>query len=176
MTHTRSRPSTPSVPVGEVTVSGDELLAVLHREGDAARAELARVDAKANMLLAFALGALTAVAAALITAGPRLSVAEVAGVLLATLPLTGAAGVLLTVVRPRIPRVGGTGFVAHARTSGGQELLAAVATAQPEARAADDLHRLSRIALAKYTLVRLAVDLMLVALVALVITLPLAFG
>ncbi|MEV0149985.1 MULTISPECIES: hypothetical protein [unclassified Nonomuraea] len=60
--------------------------------------------------------------------GPRLSAAEAAVVLLATLPLTGAAAVLLTVVRPRIPRAGGMGFVAHARTSGGDELLTALAT------------------------------------------------
>ncbi|MCA2230263.1 DUF5706 domain-containing protein [Nonomuraea sp. NEAU-L178] len=90
--------------------------------------------------------------------------------------MTGAAAVLLTVVRPRIPRAGGQQLVAHARTSGGDELLTALATGRPEKRPADDLHRLSRITLSKYTVVRLAVDLMLLALVALAITLPLALG
>ncbi|MEZ7132676.1 Pycsar system effector family protein [Nonomuraea sp. AD125B] len=148
-------------------------LAVLARETDAVRAELARIDAKANTLLAFTLGWLTAIVA-LAAAGPRTTMLGAVALWTAGLVLVLVAAVLLWSVRPRLPRTGGTGFVAHARAHDGAELLTALAAQGNGAlEAAGNLHLLSTIALAKNGLIRLAVDLMLADLVLLAVTLPL---
>ncbi|MEQ4725043.1 Pycsar system effector family protein [Nonomuraea sp. B19D2] len=148
-------------------------LAVLARETDAVRAELARIDAKANTLLAFTLGWLTAIVA-LAATGPRTTPLGAIALWLAGLVLAVVAVVLLLTVRPRLPRIGGTGFVAHARAHDGADLLAVLAGQGTGAlEAADNLHLLSTIARAKNGLIRVAVDLMLADLVLLVVTLPL---
>ncbi|MFI9553144.1 hypothetical protein [Nonomuraea endophytica] len=112
-------------------------------------ATLARVDAKAAMLLAFAL----------VVARPRLHPAALVAV--------GGAGLLLVAVRPYLPRTGGTGFVAHARATSGAAVQQSL-TAAP-GPGLDHLRRISRQALAKCGRIRLAVDLVITAVIVLAI-------
>lgn len=150
---------------------------VLARETDAVRAELARIDAKANTLLAFTLGWLTAVVALAIT-GPRVGLLGGIALWAAGILMSLAAVMLLLAVRPRMPRTGGTGFVAHARARDGAELLATLAGIQTSAQstasaAADHLLTLSKITRDKNDLIRTAVNLLLADLLILSVTLPL---
>lgn len=144
----------------------------MRREADIVRNELARVDNKAATLLAFSLGLLTALAA-LAVAVPRLTPAGLVLIGITALPLVLAAALALTAVRPRIQSAKVTGFVAYARASNGTEMAAAMASTDD---AAEDLHLLSRIAVAKFRIVRVAVDLMRTTLVLLAVVLPLTIG
>ncbi|MFC7650412.1 Pycsar system effector family protein [Streptosporangium lutulentum] len=92
--------------------------------------------------------------------------------------LATAVVVLLVAVRPRIPRTGGTGFIAHARADNGLALLAQLNLAEADrlAEVAAEVQLLSQIAVAKYATLRVAVDLLIAALVVLAIVLPLAKG
>ncbi|TLP66518.1 Pycsar system effector family protein [Microbispora triticiradicis] len=160
--------------VVSVSLCGPDALDHLRAEADAARAELARIDGKSAALIGWSgTGfAVISAAATLTTLPPVATGTVVAGACL----LAAAVAVLLTVIRPRIPRHGGTGFVALAALRDGAELLETVSAdlgTQPGQAAAHVL-MLSRIALAKYRRLRLAVDLLLAALVVLAAALPLA--
>ncbi|MEV4183417.1 Pycsar system effector family protein [Streptosporangium canum] len=165
---------TPTNPPAS-TVMADERQRVtdLQTESTAVRAELTRVDGKAGLLLSWAGGAFAVVAG--LTAAAT-STARLPG--LALVGLWGVAGllatavtVLLVAVRPRIPRTGGTGFIAHARAASAHDLLCRL-DSRPETAAAD-VWLLSRLAVAKYRRIRLAVDLLIGALALLAIVLPL---
>ncbi|MEU5869590.1 Pycsar system effector family protein [Nonomuraea sp. NPDC047529] len=162
---TTSSPSFPGAP------------SVLARETDAVRAELARIDAKANTLLAFTLGWLTGLTALAVT-GPHTGLVGGVALWAAGLLLAVAAVLLLRAVRPRIPRTGGTGFVAHARAASSAELLTTLAGTHNgvqggAAAAADNLLILSKITKEKNDLIRMAIDIMLADLLVLGVTLPL---
>ncbi|MFD8534318.1 Pycsar system effector family protein [Streptosporangium canum] len=143
---------------------------ILDHESTAVRAELARTDVKASTVLAFA-GTSFSVLAALVTLASGLAVPARVGLGVAVALLAAASAVALTVIRPCLPRQGGTGFVAHAAADV-EQLLAGFA-ADAETRRARDVIRLSQIATAKYARLRRAVDLMLAALAVVVASLPL---
>ncbi|WP_432862304.1 Pycsar system effector family protein [Microbispora rosea] len=145
-------------------------LADLYEQAALVRAELARVDAKAGLLLGWAGAALAVVitittAAATSTKGvPAVALAGLWG----TAGLLGVAvAVLLLAVRPRIPRIGGTGFVVHARAASPAALLHTLTTADAADHLIADVWLLSRLAVTKYRRLRLAVDLLIVALLVL---------
>lgn len=133
--------------------------------------EFVRIDGKTNTTLALGLGMLTAVAA-LILAGPRLAPAGQALAWVAAFALVAAVALLLLAVRPSLPRTGGFGFVAHARARDADE-LARMLAARPASDETAELLRLSRMVRAKYRLIRRAVTLMLLALLALAAAVPL---
>lgn len=153
------------------TAAAAELLA----ETDAARAELARIDTKAGILLGVS-GTAFSVLAALSVLASGLPAPARAGLGGAVTLLAVSSAIALTVIRPFLPRPGtGTGFVAHAAlavTGDPEQLLESLARA-PEDRRARDIIRLSAIAHTKYRRLRLAVDVLLAALAVLAITLPL---
>jgi hypothetical protein len=153
-------------------------LEILSHESLTVRAELARADAKAALLLSWAGGAFAVVAALGITGSANLPTAAMVGLWGAAALLATAVVVLLIAVRPRIPRTGGTGFIAHARMTSGPALLASLALTEADrlAEVAAEVQLLSRIAVAKYTTLRVAVDLLIAALAVLAIALPLAKG
>uniref|UniRef100_UPI003F4981DC Pycsar system effector family protein n=1 Tax=Nonomuraea sp. CA-251285 TaxID=3240002 RepID=UPI003F4981DC len=130
-------------------------------------ATLARVDAKATMLSACALGVATAVLA-LVVARPHIHTLALVAAGGAGM-LAGLAAILLFLaVRPFIPRDGGTGFVAFAAAKDGaavRQLLAAD-------DGLDHLHLLSRLARAKMRRVRRATDLLVLAVTVLIIAVP----
>ncbi|MBB4706166.1 hypothetical protein BJ982_007797 [Sphaerisporangium siamense] len=86
--------------------------------------------------------------------------------------LAAAVAVLLAVIRPSLPRDGGTGFVAHAALTAEQLLEVLGREQAAPGRQAADVVRLSVIALAKYRRIRTATHLMYAALAVLVATLP----
>ncbi|WP_157255042.1 Pycsar system effector family protein [Nonomuraea typhae] len=146
-------------------------VAIVKGEADAARAELARVDAKAAALMGWSgtAFAILAAAAGLVTLP---SIWTTATVVLGAALLAAAVAVLLCVVRPALaPKKGRYGFLAHAATGDPQQLLAALLT-DPTARLADEALRLATLTAAKYRRLRLAVDLLLVALAVLAAALP----
>ncbi|MBB4706168.1 hypothetical protein BJ982_007798 [Sphaerisporangium siamense] len=149
-----------------------EVLCSLEAEAAAVRAELARTDSKAAMLLGFAgtgFSLLAAIGAAVTTRLPLLA----QGGLWGTVALLAAAvAVLLAVIRPSLPRDGGTGFVAHAALTAEQLLEVLGREQAAPGRQAADVVRLSVIALAKYRRIRTATHLMYAALAVLVATLP----
>lgn len=148
----------------------DERQAALQAEANAARAELARTDAKAGIALATA-GTTFSVLAALGTLA-RVSAYAQVGIWAAMTVLAAACGMLLWVIRPVIPRTGGVGFVAHARLGTAEELLAALDAESTRERLADEVVLLSRLARAKYRRLRAGINLMFAALVILVVTIP----
>lgn len=151
-------------------------LADLHTEGALVRAELARVDAKAGLLLSWA-GAALAVVITVTTAATsttRVPAVALAGLWAAAGLLGLAVAVLLLAVRPRIPRIGGTGFVVHARAASPAALLHTLTSADAASHVAADVWLLSRLAVAKYRRLRLAVDLLVVALLVLAAALTFA--
>ncbi|WP_396788071.1 Pycsar system effector family protein [Microbispora sp. H10949] len=77
------------------------------------------------------------------------------------------------VVRPHIPRTGGTAFVVHARAASPDALVSTITTSTA-GRVAADVWLLSRLAVAKYRRLRLAVDLLLAALLVLAVALTFA--
>ncbi|MFI7632441.1 Pycsar system effector family protein [Microbispora rosea] len=158
---------------GHGCLHGPDVLDVLRAEADAARAELARVDSKAAALIGWAgTGFAVISAAATITTLPIAATAVVVG---GAALLAAAVAVLLTVIRPSIPRRDGTGFVRIAALRDGEQLqeLVSVDLVEQRRQAAAHVVRLSQIALAKYRRLRAAVDLLLVALVVLAAALPL---
>lgn len=152
----------PGSTTGSTTGSDVRELAELTAEVVAVRAELARVDSKASALLAWAGTAFAILVAAIGVAGlPPLASGVVT---VGTLLLGVAVAILLTVIRPSLPRAGyGTGFVRHAGASDSEELLIAL-TSNPTTRLADEVIRLSTVARAKYVRLRMAVNVLLVAL------------
>ncbi|MGW3363613.1 Pycsar system effector family protein [Streptosporangium canum] len=149
-------------------------LAVQALQQDAAsvRGELARVDAKCGLLVSLAAGGLAlTVAATPALTGAAHVLRLVAGALFAI-----AVATVLSAVMPRIPRRGGTGFVAHARAASPTALLAELSAGddgEAAGRLAADVWRLSRLARAKYRIIRVAVWLLIAAVAALAIALPL---
>jgi len=148
-------------------------VADLVAEADAARAELARTDTKAGLLLGFAGTAFSVLAALGVLASGLLPAGRV-GLGIAVALLAGASAAALTVIRPSLPRPStgtGTGFIAHAQVGDAEQLLASLAE-DPEMRRAQDVVRLSQIAAAKYRRLRVATDLMLLALAVVIVSLP----
>lgn len=129
---------------------------------------LARVDAKANTLLAFALGLASAVVALAVTR-PRIHPAAMVAIGGAGVMLAAAAVLLLLAVRPHIPRKGGTGFVSIARAQDDDSFRRVVI----DARGYQHLRSMSALAVAKYRTVRRAVDLVIAAVAVLVAAIPL---
>ncbi|GAA3096389.1 Pycsar system effector family protein [Streptosporangium carneum] len=170
-----SETPTQAVPVavsGTVRARPDRLdehgAAELLAETEAVRTELARTDAKAATVLAFA-GTAFSVLAALSVLAPELAVPARVGLAGAVALLGASSAVALGVIRPSLPRSGpGTGFVAHAAVRDAEELLAVLAD-DPQARRARDIVHLSRTARAKYRRLRLAIDLAFAALAALAV-------
>ncbi|WP_432929157.1 Pycsar system effector family protein [Microbispora sp. CA-135349] len=151
-------------------------LADLYAEASLVRAELARVDGKAGLLLSWAGAALAVVTAATTaaTSTTRVPAAALAGLWAAAGLLGVAVAVLLLAVRPRIPRTGGTGFVVHARAASPAALLHTLTAADAAGHLAADVWLLSRLAVTKYRRLRLAVDFLIVALLVLAAALTFA--
>ncbi|MEV4180686.1 Pycsar system effector family protein [Streptosporangium canum] len=159
------------LPVDRLQRLDESAAADLIAEATAARTELARTDTKAGIVLAFA-GTAFSVLAALTVLASGLALPGRVGLGIAVVLLAAASAVALTVIRPSLPRHGGTGFVSHAQAADVDDLLEQLAD-DPETRRGRDVIRLSQIARAKYRGLRLAVDLMLAALVVVVASLPL---
>ncbi|MBB4920948.1 Pycsar system effector family protein [Streptosporangium saharense] len=147
----------------------DPRVAELQAEATAARIELARSDAKAGIALAFA-GTGFTVLVAIGTLAHQSGPARV-GLWLATTVLAAACSVLLWVIKPYIPRRGGTGFVAHAAASGPTEILSTLDVGERHHRLAAEVHRLSGIAARKYRRIDWGLYLMQASLVIIVMTL-----
>ncbi|WP_433519018.1 Pycsar system effector family protein [Nonomuraea sp. CA-143628] len=145
---------------------GDSIKGATERATADVDATLARVDGKANMLLAFALGLASAVVA-LAVARPRIHPVAMVAIGGAGVMLAVAAVLLLLAVRPYIPRKGGTGFVSYARAADDEELKRMVA-----GYGFGHLRHMSVLAVAKYRTVRRAVDLVIAAVVVLVTAIP----
>ncbi|WP_030753187.1 Pycsar system effector family protein [Streptomyces sp. NRRL S-31] len=142
----------------------DEVLAAQHAE---VRAEIARTDVKAGLLLAF-VGAVLAGAWTLARALPMTPAAYVVGEIgLAVLAVT--AGLLLHSVRPNLN--GRQGFPLWATLTPQQ----ITATAETRDLAAD-IVGLSRLAVTKFTAVRQAIDLMYAGAALLVLSALIAVG
>lgn len=141
----------------------DETLASAHAE---VRAEIARTDTKTALLLAFVGAALVAAWTAYrdLPMNPAAYVVGGAGMAL----LVGAAGLLLSAVRPNLR--GGHGFPLWATLSP-QQLYEAL----PVDLSADVVG-LSRLAVAKFTRLRTAVDLTCAAGVLLAVAVVIVVG
>jgi hypothetical protein len=122
------------------------------------RGELARVDAKAVLLLALAGGGL-AVAATVLPGAAAPGAARAVG-WAAAAACAAAVGLLLWAVRPALHSSPGS-WVEHARRAGRQDRP----TALRGWAYSDELAYLAAVALAKYRRVRAAVDLLLAGLV-----------
>ena len=129
---------------------------ILVEELNAVHSELSRVDNKSSMLLGFAAGGLllatsgqpTGIGGWLFTGGVGFAAASI-------IPL-------LAVVRPRLSR--STGFPSHARRSV-EEIQSELAKVSPRRWRSAQLIALSRIAVRKFQLLRVAAALQIVALV-----------
>ena len=128
---------------------------ILVEELNAVHGELARVDNKSSMLLGLAAGGLL-----LATTGQPLGIG---GWLFRAGVGFAAASVipLLAVVRPRL---GSTGFPYHARKTA-EALQSELAKVNPRRWRSEQLITLSRIAVRKFKLLRIAVTLQAIALV-----------
>ncbi|GII65640.1 hypothetical protein Skr01_57250 [Sphaerisporangium krabiense] len=170
--------TTPPPFVPRVPNADREILADLAGQSANARAELVRIDGKASGLLSWAGGAFAVIAGLTITASTATDLPAPATAALITSAglLACAIGVLLAAVRPRVPRTGGTGFILYARATTAHEVLRELMTFRGDrvTIAAEEVHILSRLAVTKYRRLRLAVDVLLVALAALVAALPLS--
>ncbi|GAA1005446.1 hypothetical protein Aple_050980 [Acrocarpospora pleiomorpha] len=144
----------------------------------AARAELARVDAKAGIALSVSGGAFSILTATAALATSLPTLARV--VLIVAAVLTAAASTAaLWALRPTLPRHAGTGVLGAARVGTARGLLAGLADTPERERLAADVVCLSRLARTKYRRLRIAVDaliaavaVVLIALVVLLATLP----
>jgi hypothetical protein len=127
---------------------------VLVEELQAVHGELARVDSKSSMLLGFAAGGLL-----LATTGQP---PGIGGWLFRAGAGFAAASIipLLTVVRPRL---GSTGFSHHARRTVA-EIQSELSRVNPRRWRSEQLITLSRIAVRKFKLLRIAAALQIVAL------------
>ncbi|MEU6721569.1 Pycsar system effector family protein [Nonomuraea sp. NPDC046802] len=168
-------PATPSATTATVTFPGAP--ARLLRELEVVRAELARIDAKATALIGWAGTALAILAAAASVA--RLPLPALVAVIAGTVLLAAAVAVLLTVIRPALPvssqAAGGYGFVRHAAASTVQELIAGLNLNENgvSLQLGEELLQTSKLTDRKYRRLRLAVRLLLVALLAMAAALPL---
>ncbi|MER6466421.1 Pycsar system effector family protein [Streptomyces sp. NPDC001228] len=120
-------------------------------------AKITRTDSKASLLLAFVGAVLAGVGS---TADDHLPVVTAVAGGLAVLALTAAAVLLLLVVRPRLSDPDRASFPYWARLLDDQLILASMTGDTRAAR----IRVLSRIAVAKFTRLRRAVDLILLAL------------
>lgn len=147
-----ARTTKASAKKSRVTDFHEELLT---EELEAVRGELGRVDSKASMLLGLAAGGL------LLATAPQPP--GFAGWLIKAGMGVAAASLvpLLAVVRPRL---GATGFPHHARRSPA-EIQTELAKANPRTFRSEQLIALSKIALRKFKLLRVAVILQVLALV-----------
>jgi hypothetical protein len=136
------------------------------------QAQMGRVDTKTSMLLAGSLTSLSVGVALL--AKVHLPAAVTAGAALTVFLVATAVFLLLTGARPSL--TGNHGFVRWAAASTPSALLGDLNTTDREHAAyyAHRLHTLSRILRRKYRLVRLATDLLRVALVTAALTALLA--
>ena len=130
----------------------DELMA---EELEAVRSELSRVDSKSSMLLGLAAGGLL-----LATTGQPAGI----GGWLIKAGMGGAAASIVPLLAVVRPRLGATGFPHHARRSVG-EVQAELAKVNPRMWRSEQLIALSKIAVRKFKLLRIAVILQVLALV-----------
>lgn len=121
-----------------------------------------RVDTKAGLLLAIAGTALTGGTVVLVTG--RLPGPAVAPAVAAVLLVGAATVLLLSAVRPTL--AGNHGMVRWARTAPAEMQAEAVLHAGCTQDLAGDVVAMSQLAIRKYRRVRIAVDLLVVALVA----------
>jgi hypothetical protein len=133
------------------------------------KAELARTDTKASLLLAFVGAVLAGVLTVAASTRPPLPALVVGG--MAALLLVAAAWLLLTAVRPDLSGGSSGTFPRLARLS--VEQITDVMRADRRAHA---VHDLSRIAVAKFTALQRAVDLIRAAVVLLTVAGVLAIG
>lgn len=148
-----------AVPPAPAGGGAEQLLQRLDGELATVRAELLRVDTKANSLLALA-GVLLGGAVAVL-GGSRTLPGPAAAVAWTAVALIAAAVVLLAgAVRPNLG--GDFGFVRWSRAGTAQQVLDGLADnhAEPLTSAAGQLRWLSCALLAKYTAVRRAVTLL----------------
>lgn len=128
---------------------------ILIEELNAVHGELGRVDSKSSMLLGFAAGGLL-----LATAAPPAGIG--AWIMRAGMAFAAASIVpLLAVVRPRL---GSGGFTHHARRTV-EQIQAEMTKVSPRTWRSEQLIALSRIAVRKFKLLRVAAGLQIVALV-----------
>ncbi|MBB4920890.1 Pycsar system effector family protein [Streptosporangium saharense] len=156
------------IAIGQA-LTPDPRAAALLEEVKATRFELARGDAKAAVGLALAGTAFTVLVAVGALAHPPVLVRV--GLWLATTALGVSCSILLWAIAPRIPRRGGTGFVAYARVTSAAELLSTLTMGDLQDRLSEEVHRLSRIALKKYKRVGWGLWSMQAALLIIVVTL-----
>lgn len=141
-------------------------LAAAHAE---VKAEIARTDGKASLLLAFigaALAGVWSVATGAHLPAPAYVVGGVGVLLLVT-----AAGLLLRVVRPNLSGAAVAGFPLWARLTADQ-----VRIVLAEDRRAEDIANLSRIALVKFAALQRAIDVTRAAGALLVVAVGMAAG
>lgn len=149
------------------------VVAEMHRATESARAELARAsEGKTGLLLSWAGGALAVVVTLAVTA--HLGRVGLIGVWASACLIGGAVVLLLATVRPRIPRAGGYGLVAHARTADPAELVERIRSelTDPVRHASRDLHAVSRMAVQRYDRLKRATDLLIAGVVVLIVALP----
>lgn len=143
--------STPDSPATLSTADLDTV-AVLQHEHAFIAVELTRVDNKTNQLLAAIAASVVLTASAAAAGAPRPLLWVAAGC------AAVAVVALLLAIHPRIPRHGGTGWVAYARGDSQEVLAAARAQAADRPAAlAGHVHTLSRTLLRKNLAIRLAV-------------------
>jgi hypothetical protein len=137
----------------------------LAQEISSVRAELCRADTKAATLLGLA-GTAASVVAALATMGaPHLPMPARVALWSGVVLLAAAVAVLLVAVRPMLPRRGrGVGWTVWADGTS----PAGRPNADRQCDQADELVSMSRLAYAKYVLIRWAVNLLLGALIVLI--------
>ncbi|OQO88980.1 hypothetical protein B1813_22775 [Saccharomonospora piscinae] len=133
--------------------------------------ELQRADAKASGLLTIAPLAVAAAALAVDTDDVDLPAVSIVGLWAAGLLLAGAVVLLLDVIRPRLGRQSQPGTWLHAARHGADTLLDSASTAEV---IAEDVAALARSAVRKHHRLRVAVWLVIAAVVALAASLAVA--
>ncbi|NAS27474.1 NUDIX hydrolase [Herbidospora sp. NEAU-GS84] len=148
-------------------------------EVEAVRADLARVDHKAALMLTFAGGTFSVLAALAVLAQQLAAPARVA-LAVAVVALVAATTVTLRTIRPVLaaPAAGTfgrviTGFMDHATAATPEELLERLGR-DPEDRQVREIWCLSQIAKAKYRRLALALNLTLAGLAAVIVAVVLA--
>lgn len=141
----------------------------------AARAELARTDTKAGILLAFS-GTAFGVLAALAMLAATLPLPARIALGIAVALLAASSALALRVVRPTLPRsrAQATGVMAYAYATSAAEMPGEMADV--DAHHAQDVTNLAKLARTKYRGLQLAVDLLLWALVAVGLAVSIAIG
>lgn len=143
------------------SIGHTRLHALLRDELGKARAELLRVDTKANTLLALA-GVLLGGGLAALAGADHLSVAVTVTAWTGAVLLGGAVILLGAAVRPDLR--GSHGFVRWAHRDA-PDLLTDLDGRDPLHTGAQELHAFSRLLLRKYTLIRRSVTLIVAGLV-----------